>query len=270
MSRIDRVFSDLQRRGGTALVPYIAAGYPSMKATVPVMHALVAEGAQMIELGIPFSDPMADGPVIQVAYEKAVAAGVGLLDVLQMVADFRERDASTPVILMGYLNPVERLGYEHFSALAGNSGVDGVLLVDAPPEESLRLTGNLRDAGVSQIFLAAPTTTVERFKRIAAQASGFIYYVSMKGITGARSVVVGEVQEQLAWMRELTNLPLGVGFGIKDAESAAALSKIADAVVIGSALVQAIAVESDPAACAARAGAFIAPIREAIDRACGV
>jgi tryptophan synthase alpha chain len=204
------------------------------------MHSLVNAGANLLELGVPFSDPMADGPVIQRASERALAHHVALLDVLEMVRRFREQDAHTPVILMGYLNPVEVMGYEDFATAAEEVGVDGVLTVDMPPEESHDLVQALRSHGLDPIFLAAPTSNRHRLEMIASAASGFIYYVSLKGVTGAANLAVDEVANKLAEIREVTDLPLGVGFGIKNAEMAATMSRIADAVVVGSALVSII------------------------------
>jgi tryptophan synthase alpha chain len=201
------------------------------------MHTLVEAGADLIELGVPFSDPMADGPVIQRASERALAHHVSLHDVLEMVERFRQDDSHTPVILMGYLNPVEVMGYEDFATAAEEAGVDGVLTVDMPPEESHELVQALRSHALDPIFLAAPTSDRRRLEMIAAAASGFIYYVSLKGVTGAANLVVDEVARKLAEIREVTDLPLGVGFGIKNAEMAATMSQIADAVVVGSALV---------------------------------
>ncbi len=238
MSRIERTFAELKAQGRTALVPFITAGDPHPDQTVPLMHTLVEAGADLLELGVPFSDPMADGPVIQRASERALAHHVTLRDVLEMVRRFREENSHTPVILMGYLNPVEVMGYEDFATAAGEAGADGVLTVDMPPEESHDLVQALRSHALDPIFLAAPTSDRRRLEMIAAAASGFIYYVSLKGVTGAANLVVEEVAKKLAEIREVTDLPLGVGFGIKDPETAAAMARIADAVVVGSALVR--------------------------------
>jgi len=240
MSRIERTFAELKKQGRTALIPFITAGDPHPEQTVPLMHALVEAGADLLELGVPFSDPMADGPVIQRASERALAHHVSLHDVLEMVRRFREENSHTPVILMGYLNPVEVMGYEDFATAAAEAGVDGVLTVDMPPEESHDLVQALRSHALDPIFLAAPTSNRQRLEMIARAASGFIYYVSLKGVTGAANLVVDEVARKLAEIREVTDLPLGVGFGIKDAEMAATMSRIADAVVVGSALVRII------------------------------
>ncbi len=237
MSRIEQTFAELKKAGRTALVPFITAGDPDPGLTVPLMHTLVEAGADLIELGVPFSDPMADGPVIQRASERALANHVSLRDVLAMVQRFRQENSHTPVILMGYLNPVEVMGYEDFATAAEEAGVDGVLTVDMPPEESHDLVQALRSHGLDPIFLAAPTSDRRRLEMIAAAASGFIYYVSLKGVTGAANLVVDEVAKKLAEIRQVTDLPLGVGFGIKNAEMARTMSRIADAVVVGSALV---------------------------------
>jgi tryptophan synthase alpha chain len=241
MSRIAQQFESLQSQGRKALVPYVTAGDPHPGFTVELMHALVEAGADMLELGVPFSDPMADGPVIQQACERALRYHVSLHDVLEMVQQFRQQDNRTPVILMGYLNPVEVMGYQAFAAAAAKAGVDGVLTVDLPPEEGTGLTEALRKSSVDSIFLAAPTTVDSRLKKITQVASGFIYYVSFKGVTGANALDVNEVAERVGHMRQITNLPIGVGFGIRDAKSAAAVAKVADAVVVGSAIVKLIA-----------------------------
>jgi len=240
MSRIERTFAELKQQGRTALIPFLTAGDPEPGLTVTLMHDLVEAGANLLELGVPFSDPMADGPVIQRASERALAQGVSLRDVLEMVRRFRADDDRTPVILMGYLNPVEVMGYGTFAAEAAAAGVDGVLTVDMPPEESHDLEQALEGEGLDPIFLAAPTSDAARLARITAVARGFIYYVSLKGVTGAANLAVDEVARKLAEIRRLTELPLGVGFGIKDAETAAAMAEVADAVVVGSALVRLI------------------------------
>jgi len=240
MSRISACFADLKAQNRTALLPFITAGDPQPGITVGLMHDLVAAGADIIELGVPFSDPMADGPVIQRASERALAHHTSLHDVLGMVKAFREQNDATPVILMGYLNPVEVMGYETFARKAAGAGVDGVLTVDVPPEESHDLNQALRSHALDAIYLAAPTSHRHRLEMIADAASGFIYYVSLKGVTGSANLVLDDVAAKLQEIREVTDMPLGVGFGIKDAEMAAAMSKIADAVVVGSALVSRI------------------------------
>jgi tryptophan synthase alpha chain len=237
MSRIENCFRRLKAARRTALVPYITAGDPDPRITVPLMHAMADAGADIIELGVPFSDPMADGPVIQRASERALCHHVSLHGVLDIVARFRERDRDTPVVLMGYLNPVEAMGYAEFAMAAARAGVDGVLTVDMPPEEGAELTAALERAGLDPIFLVAPTTTPARMDRICAAGRGFLYYVSLKGVTGAANLDIGSVRERIVELRRHTGLPVGVGFGIRDAASAARVAAIADAVVVGSALV---------------------------------
>ena len=240
MSRIATCLQALKAEGRQALIPYVTAGDPNPQITVPLMHAMVAAGADIIELGIPFSDPMADGPVIQRAAERALEYGTSLRDVLAMVATFRQQDADTPVVLMGYLNPVEVMGYETFAKAASEAGVDGVLSVDLPPEEAHDLLIALEANAIAPIFLLAPTTDDARIEKICAVASGYVYYVALKGVTGAGGLDVQSVTDKLAQIRRHTELPVGVGFGIKDAESAQAVAAVADAVVVGSALVKKI------------------------------
>jgi tryptophan synthase alpha chain len=237
MSRIGAMFEDLRVRGRTALIPFVTAGDPEPSVTVPLMHAMVAAGADLIELGVPFSDPIADGPVIQRATERALAHRVSLRQVLGMVRVFRRTDLSTPVVLMGYLNPIEVMGYAAFAAQASEAGVDGALVVDVPPEEGAELVAALKAKGLDLVYLLAPTSTPERIAAIGEVASGFVYYVSVKGVTGAGHLDVAEVARRLAPIRERVPLPLGVGFGIKDAETAAAVARVADAVIVGSAIV---------------------------------
>ncbi len=239
MSRIQACFAELARRGRKALIPFLTAGDPDPKFTLPWLHAMVAAGADILELGVPFSDPMADGPVIQRASERALAHQVSLRRVLEMVAQFRQQDTKTPIVLMGYLNPIECMGYRAFVEAAKAAGVDGVLTVDLPPEEAqAEMLPLLYAAEIDPIFLLAPTSTPERIKRADAAGRGYLYYVSLKGVTGANHLDLEEVQAKLAEIRALTRLPLGVGFGVKDAATAASLAKLADAVVVGSALVQ--------------------------------
>ncbi|MDX1595171.1 MAG: tryptophan synthase subunit alpha, partial [Gammaproteobacteria bacterium] len=240
MSRIEGRFDTLRAGGRKALIPFVTAGDPEPAATVPLLHALVEAGADLLELGVPFSDPMADGPVIQRASERALAHHVTLHGVLDMVAAFREKDADTPVILMGYLNPIEAFGYAAFAEAAGRAGVDGILTVDAPPEEAEELAGVLGEHGIDPIFLLAPTSDAERIARIGACARGFVYYVSVKGVTGAGGFDLDAIAAKLEKIRAATGLPLGVGFGISDAERAAAVARIADAVIVGSVLVRQI------------------------------
>lgn len=241
MSLIQTTFDRLRKQGRKALIPYITAGDPDPSATVPLMHAMVNAGADILELGVPFSDPMADGPVIQAACERALKHQLNLHGVLKMVKEFRSRDQTTPVVLMGYLNPVEVMGYENFAVAAQAAGVNGVLTVDMPPEEATALTSALYENNIDPVFLIAPTSSKERIKLIANAARGFVYYVSLKGVTGAASLDVASVAEKVGQIRALTKLPVGVGFGIKDASSAAQIADIADAVVVGSAIVQRIA-----------------------------
>lgn len=237
MSRLAERFAALRAKGHKALVPFITAGDPHRAATVPMMHALVAGGADVIELGVPFSDPMADGPVIQRASERALLHHMSLRDVLEAVKEFRRDDSHTPVVLMGYLNPIEVAGYATFASAAADAGVDGVLTVDLPPDEGHDLLQCLRGAGIDTIYLVAPTSGADRIARICSAASGFVYYVSLKGVTGAAHLDLGLVAEKVAQIRSATALPVGVGFGIKDAETAAAVARFADAVIIGSAVV---------------------------------
>ena len=264
MSRIDRRFAQLKAAGRTGLIPFVTAGDPSPEHVVALMHALVDAGADLIELGVPFSDPMADGPVIQHASERAIAKGVGLNEVLGWVAAFRQRDADTPVVLMGYLNPVEIHGYARFAQEAVRAGVDGVLLVDCPLEESAVLQ-SLRDAGLQQILLAAPTTAPARMAQLCGSAEGFLYYVSFAGITGAAHLSTGDIAARVADIRIRAKAPVAVGFGIRDGASARAIAGFADAVVIGSALVEQLAGAAEAGEITVRAHAFLAPIRAALD-----
>jgi tryptophan synthase alpha chain len=265
MNRIDVRFSRLQSAGRKALVPFVTAGDPALDATVPVMHALVAAGADVIELGVPFSDPMADGPTIQRSSERALARGAGLRFVFEAVRAFRETDADTPVVLMGYLNPVEIRGYARFAEDAAAAGVDGLLLVDLPPEEAGDLRAAMRAHGLRLILLASPTTPDARMDRLCADAEGYLYYVSYAGVTGADRLDTGDAGQHLATIRARAGVPVVVGFGIKDAASAAAMGRSADGVVVGSALVSALADAADPAAAAERARAFLDPLRLALD-----
>jgi len=266
MNRIDARFAELKSARRTGLIPFITAGDPSPEGVVPLMHALVDTGADAIELGVPFSDPMADGPVIQHASERALARGVGLTQILGWVREFRERDAVTPIVLMGYLNPIEIYGYERFAVDAMAAGVDGALLVDCPLEEA-QTTEPLRSAGLRRILLAAPTTADARLAAVCEQAEGFLYYVSFAGITGADRLSLDAVRERVEAIKMYARTPVAVGFGVKDAASARDIAAFADAVVIGSALVDRLAgsVSADQACAAARD--FLAPIRAALDRA---
>jgi tryptophan synthase alpha chain len=264
MNRIDATFARLRAAGRTALIPYVTAGDPSRAATLPIMQRLVAAGADVIELGVPFSDPMADGPVIQRASERALAQGVGLADVLAIVDAFRKTDATTPVVLMGYANPIEAMGAASFADRAKAAGVDGVLVVDYPPEEAAEFAALLGERAMAPIFLVSPTTPDARIASIAKIARGYVYYVSLKGVTGAGHLDTAEVGRRLAEIRRHVEIPVGVGFGIRDAETARAIAADADAVVIGSRIIQEI--ETGPAEAAAeRAGAWLAGIRSALD-----
>ena len=264
-NRINTRFDELRQAGRCGLIPFITAGDPARDSTVPLMHAMVNSGADLLELGVPFSDPMADGPVIQASSERAIERGISLRVVLQMVTKFREDDQETPVILMGYMNPVERLGYARIAVAARQCGVDALLLVDCPPEESAELQTELSANDIHQIFLVAPTTTEQRCEKICAVAGGFIYYVSLKGITGAAQSQSTEISDRVELIRSISSLPVAVGFGIKDGRSAAAAARVADAVVVGSALVEKLgSCDSIESACSA-AEVFVAQLRLAID-----
>jgi len=264
MRRIDAAFAALRGRGRKALIPYIAAGDPHVDTTAAIMRAMAGAGADVIELGIPFSDPMADGPVVQRASERALARGVGLAKALAFVREFRAADARTPIVLMGYANPIERYGIERFVADAKDAGIDGVLVVDYPPEECAEFAERLRGAAIDLIFLVAPTSTDERIAAVARMARGFVYHVSLKGVTGAGHFDIAAVKDMIPRIKAHVRLPVGVGFGIRDGATARAVADVADAVVIGSALVQLL--ESAPCDDAPRvAGEFVAGIRSALD-----
>lgn len=262
MNRIDTRFAELKATGRKALVPFVTAGDPALDATVPVMHALVEAGADVIELGVPFSDPMADGPTIQRSSERALGRGVGLDYVLHCVRAFRARDAATPVVLMGYLNPVEIRGARRFAGQAAEAGVDGILLVDLPPEEAAEFREAFEASGVALILLASPTTTDARLSMLRTLARGYLYYVSFAGVTGADRLDAGAAGGRLRAIRTGMDVPVVAGFGIRDAASAAAMAVDADGVVVGSALVDALARAADPVAAA---GDFLAPLRAALD-----
>ena len=266
-NRIDQRFAELKAQGRTALIPYITAGDPAPAHTVDFMHACVEAGADVIELGVPFSDPMADGPVIQKACERALVHGTRLQHVLEMVAEFRQRDSETPVVLMGYLNPIERMGYDVFTREAQASGVDGVLVVDMPPEEAGDNAALFAEHGLQSIFLLAPTTSEARARAICEHGEGYLYYVSLKGVTGAATLDADAVGEQLSKLRRVTDLPLCVGFGIRDGATAAAIGRVADGVIVGSALVGRIAEHADdPASIPAALKSILGEMREALDR----
>lgn len=268
MSRIDATLATLKAQGRKALIPYVTAGFPYADITPALMHAMVQAGADVIELGVPFSDPSADGAVIQKAGERALSLGIGLAQVLAMVKAFRAKDPQTPVVLMGYANPVERYDQKHgegaFIHHAAAAGVDGVLVVDYPPEECRDFAARLRSAGLDLIFLLAPTSTEQRMRQVAEVASGYVYYVSLKGVTGSGALDTAEVAAMLPRIRQHVHIPVGVGFGIRDAETARAIGQVADAVVIGSRLIQQI--ENQPhERVAAAAADFLRPIRTALD-----
>lgn len=266
MSRIKQRFNDLQQQGRKALIPYITAGDPAPEHTVGFMHALVDAGADIIELGVPFSDPMADGPVIQKACERALKQGTRLVDLFEMIATFRQTDTTTPVVLMGYLNPIERIGYQAFADQAARAGVDGVLIVDMPPEEAEEIGPLLKSHNLDAIFLVAPTTSHERAATICAHGEGYLYYVSLKGVTGAATLNADDVAEHLAPLRGMTDLPLCVGFGIRDGVTAAEVAKVADGVIVGSALVSRIAESTDvPETIAGQLKSVLGEMRTAMD-----
>lgn len=264
MSRITQAFSDCARQGRKVLIPYVTAGDPEPGITVAIMQAMADAGADIIELGVPFSDPMADGPVIQRAGERALKHGVGLPHVLDMVREFRVRDARTPVVLMGYANPVESMGAADFSMAAAAAGVDGVIVVDYPPEECVEFAALIRGHGMDLIFLLAPTTTSERMALVAKLASGYIYYVSLTGITGAGHLDLGDVAANVRRIRGATGLPVGVGFGIRDGATARAICEFADAAIIGSRLIQEL--EAAPSGQGPdRVAAFLRGVRKVMD-----
>ena len=264
MSRIRATFDALAARGRKALIPYVTAGDPHADTTAAIMHAMVAAGADVIELGVPFSDPMADGPVVQRAAERALKHGVGLSHVLAMVKEFRKNDAATPIVLMGYANPIEAMGVDRFVAAARAAEVDGVIVVDYPPEECEQFAAQAKKAGIDPVFLLAPTSTDKRIEQVARVGSGFLYYVSLRGTTGAANIDLGDVAARIPKIRAATRLPIGVGFGIRDAQSAREVARSADAVVIGSRIIQEIeAGGADQAV--SRVKAFLKPIRQALD-----
>ena len=264
MSRIQGRFEALAKAGRKALIPYITAGDPHPSLTVPLMRALVESGCDIIELGVPFSDPMADGPVIRRSGERALKHGVGLRDVLSLVKQFREKDETTPIVLMGYANPIEAMGTEKFAAAAKAAGIDGVIVVDYPPEECVDFSVLMKKNDIDPIFLLAPTSTKKRIDEVARSGSGYLYYVSLRGVTGAANIDVSEIGEKIPSIRAATKMPIGVGFGIRDAESARRIAASADAVVIGSRLIQEIEAGSADQA-VARVKAFLQPIRQALD-----
>lgn len=257
-------FEILHKAGRKALIPYITAGDPSPSMTVPLMRALVEAGADVIELGVPFSDPMADGPVNQRSSERALRQGVGLGNVLEMVREFRRTNSQMPLVLMGYANPIEAMGVENFVRGAADAGVDGVIVVDYPPEECAQFAALAKASGIDPIFLLAPTSTEKRIQEVARIGSGYLYYVSLRGVTGAGHLDLDDVAARIPRIRAATRLPIGVGFGIRDAESARRVAQIADAVVIGSRIIQEIEA-AGPEQAVARVKALLLPIRRALD-----
>jgi tryptophan synthase alpha chain len=265
MSRIAATFAALKEQNRKALVTFITAGDPGPEQTVPLMHALVEGGADIIELGVPFSDPMAEGPVIQRACERALAKGVGIRDCFEFVREFRKTNSHTPVVLMGYANPIERIGADAFIDNSRSVGADGAIVVDYPPEECEEFAGKMRAAELDLIFLLAPTSTEQRVAQVARVGGGFSYYVSLKGVTGAGNIDTAEVAQRIAAIRKHVQLPIGVGFGIRDGATARAVAEVADAVVIGSRIIQEI--EANPPAQAANAvRSFVSGIRSALDQ----
>jgi tryptophan synthase alpha chain len=264
-NRIDVTLEKLKAQQRKALIPFITAGDPALKMTVPLMHGLVQAGADIIELGVPFSDPMADGPTIQRASERALKNGMSLRGVLEMVAQFRKQDESTPVVLMGYGNPIEAMGWEAFAQRCAEVGVDGALTVDFPPEESHEAFEHLQRHGIAPIFLLAPTTTEARIAQVAKLARGYVYYVSLKGVTGAGNLDLSAIEQKLPLLRKHIKLPIGVGFGIRDAATAKVVSKLCDGVVVGSRIVQEIE-SSDEKNVVANVGKLVKELRQAIDQ----
>jgi tryptophan synthase alpha chain len=264
-SRISSRFAELASAGRSGLVTFITAGDPAPEATVPIMHALVRGGADVIELGVPFSDPMADGPIIQRASERALAQGMNLRKVLDIAAQFRATDTTTPLVLMGYLNPLERMGYEEFARCAVAAGVDGILAVDLPPEEAEDFHRIMGGGGLDQIFLIAPTSSERRISAVSRFASGFVYYVSVKGVTGDKALDPDEVRSRIEHLKTVIHLPVGVGFGVKTPATAATVGAVSDAVIVGSALVELIETAADTEAAAAQIERYVASLRSAMD-----
>ena len=265
MSRIARCFDTLTRDGRKGLITFITAGDPSASETVEWMHALVRGGADIVELGVPFSDPMADGETIQRASERALSHGFSLNDVLNTVREFRQRDQNTPVVLMGYLNPFEHMGAKRFAALASSAGVDGVLVVDLPPEEAVTFNAEVTAEGLDQVFLVAPNSPPARMRQVCSAASGFVYFVSVKGVTGTKAAAMDEVSACVAEIRKAGNLPIGIGFGIRTAASAVQAAHLADAVIVGSAIVELIENGGGRAAVSSAIEDFVTSLRSALD-----
>lgn len=267
-NRIENRFAALGASGRCALITYVTAGDPDAASTLEIMRALVRAGTDVIELGVPFSDPMADGPVIQRASERALENGMSLAGVLEIVRQFRQEDSETPLVLMGYLNPIEAMGYENFARAGAQAGIDGALVVDIPPEESQQLNACMAEDGLDQIFLIAPNSPPERIDGVCEFARGFVYYVSVKGVTGGKKIDTHEVGEHIAEFRQRLSLPIGVGFGIKSAQSAAAVANAGDAVIVGSAIIEIIERESsDSAAMMEALHQFVGGLRTALDDA---
>ena len=266
MSRIQTTFEKLKQHQRKALIPFITAGDPSPDITVALLHTLVEAGADIVELGVPFSDPMADGPTIQRASERALKHNVSLRNVFDMVAEFRKKDNKTPLVLMGYGNPIEAMGWETFAKRCEETGVDGVLTVDFPPEESHEAFGHLQRHGIDPIFLLAPTTNDERIARVAKQARGYVYYVSLKGVTGAGNLDLSDIAQKIPHLRKHITLPIGVGFGIRDAQTAQAVARLCDGVVVGSRIVQEIE-NSTEKNVIANVAALVRELRSAVDKA---
>lgn len=264
-SRISKRFARLASAGKSGLVTFVTAGDPSPAATVPILHALVRGGADVVELGVPFSDPMADGPIIQRASERALAAGMNMKQVLEIARRFRAEDPDTPLVLMGYLNPIERMGYASFAEQALAAGVDGVLTVDLPPEEAEDFHRVMAAAGLDQIYLLAPTSSAHRIDAVCRYASGFVYYVSVKGVTGDKVLDPAEVRTRIGELRQRTSLPVGVGFGVKTPEMAATVAAASDAVIVGSALIEIIEQSDTPEAAAAQLERYVRSLRTAMD-----
>lgn len=268
MSRITATFAHLANKRRKALIPFITAGDPSPEITIQLMHTMVEAGADIIELGVPFSDPMADGPTIQRASERALAQGVSLRQVLAIAKQFRQKNSDTPVVLMGYANPIESMGIDTFAEAAQGSGIDGVLVVDYPPEEATLFARAICARQIDPIYLLSPTSTTERFRQIAALAKGYVYYVSLKGVTGAGHLDVASVAERILLIRSMVGLPVGVGFGIRDAQTARQLAETADAIVVGSRLIEEIE-QSTPETVCVRVGSLVRDLRQGIDELVG-
>ena len=266
-SRISGRFNDLRKSKSKALIAYVMAGDPDLRTTIRIMHGLVSAGADIIELGVPFSDPMADGEVIQRASQRALSEGVTLLDVLDCISAFREKDTITPIVLMGYMNPFERMGVSRFAERAKVAGVDGILIVDLPPEEAKDINDSCLERGLEQIFFVAPNTDDERAIEIAKWVTGFVYFVSVKGVTGSKRLILKDIRNRIDFLREITNLPIGVGFGIQTSQDALEVAKVADAVIVGSAIVRIAEEEQNVENLLVKIGAFVKELSLAIKSA---